>query len=69
MSTEGLGEAWDIVRYEDFDPDNPNAIWFIRDGEDYPRLYWQVYKVDNFDSGLSLIDLSLIHISEPTRPY
>jgi predicted glutamine amidotransferase len=39
-TTTGLDEAWDIVHYNDFDPENPTT-WFIYDGHDYPRLHWE----------------------------
>ena len=31
---------WDIVAMNSFDPSDP-SIWYISDGQDYPRLYWE----------------------------
>lgn len=31
---------WDIIRIENFDELNPN-IWYLDEGNDYPRLFWE----------------------------
>lgn len=31
---------WDIVEMNNFNPSDP-SVWYISDGQDYPRLYWE----------------------------
>jgi len=33
-------QDWDVVAMNSFDPSDP-SVWYIDDGEDYPRLYWE----------------------------
>jgi hypothetical protein len=44
---------WDIVTLDDFNPDalpgDPDFhVWYIDQGEDYPRLWWQYEEGDDF---------------------
>lgn len=56
--TLGLINPWDLVKYNDFDPDIPTSIWFIRDGQDYPTLFYQVFLINNLSSDIQIINIS-----------
>ncbi len=40
MKTLSSFSDWDIVAMNSFNPSDP-SIWYISDGQDYPRLYWE----------------------------
>lgn len=40
-ATAGLDNAWDMVLKSAHDGDVETAVWFIDDGEDYPRLWFE----------------------------
>ena len=40
MKTLANFSDWDIVEMNNFNPSDP-SVWYISDGQDYPRLYWE----------------------------
>jgi hypothetical protein len=41
MKSIATYSAWDIVDYTEHDGKEETALWFIKDGEDYPRLWYE----------------------------
>lgn len=40
MKTLANFSDWDIVEMNNFNPSDP-SIWYLSEGQDYPRLYWE----------------------------
>jgi hypothetical protein len=40
--------AWDMVLYTAHDGEELTAVWYIKDGEDYPRLWYEWEAVDRY---------------------
>lgn len=40
MKSSASYSEWDIVEMDNFNPSDP-SIWYLSEGQDYPRLYWE----------------------------